>query len=80
MKHSMKLNEAVRRACQEPTLLDALSFIAVWECQRAIEQAHAYKLTGISTAASGGWDTCFRVCFSAVMGEWSKRELAEKRR
>jgi hypothetical protein len=76
---SMKLTEAVERACQEPTLVDALTWIAVWECERAIEQAHAYKLTGISTAAHGGWDTCFKSCFSAVMEEWAKREVAQKR-
>jgi hypothetical protein len=67
------LTEAVERACQEPTLLDALTWIAVWECERAIEQAYAFKLTGVSTAANGGWDTCFRSCFSAVMEAWAKK-------
>lgn len=68
----MKITEAVKRACEEPTLLDALTWIAVWESERAIEQAHAYKMTGVSTGAQGGWDTCFKVCFSLVMEEWSK--------
>lgn len=73
---SMNPFEAAEQACQEPTLLDALTWIAVWECERAIKQAHAYKLTGVSTAAQGGWDTCFKLCFSLVMQAWERREAA----
>jgi len=67
----MSLQEAVARACQEKTLVDALSFIAVWECERAIAQAREFDRTGIRTGShDGAWDTCFRVCFVAVMEAW----------
>jgi len=76
----MTLIQAVDRACQEPTLLDALEWIAVWECERAIVQAHEFKVTGIPTGARGaGWDTFFKLCFSEVMKEWDNKESAQKR-
>lgn len=67
----MKLNEAVARACQEPTLLDALSFICVWESERAIKQAR-FNLGSGSNGA--GWDTCFKICLGEVMLEYKKKE------
>lgn len=70
----MKLKDAVERACQEQTLVDALTWIAVWESERAIAQAKDFYLTGVRTGSDdAGWDTCFRVCFSAVMEAWSTR-------
>jgi hypothetical protein len=67
----MKINDAVRQACQEPTLLDALDFIAIWESEHIVKQAKAYFETGVSTAShEGGWDTCFRVCFKQVLVRW----------
>jgi hypothetical protein len=69
----MNINEAVERACQEPTLDDALSWICVWECERAIRQAKEFFETGISTASPGaGWDTCFHVCITEVRKRWAE--------
>jgi hypothetical protein len=69
----MNIDEAVSRACREPTLVKALSFIAVWETERAIQQAMRWKETGISTAShGGGWDTCFEFCFDRVMAAYPK--------
>lgn len=66
-----KLDEAVRKACEQPSLVDALTWIAVWESERAIQQARRFFETGTSTAAhGGGWDTCFKVCFERVMKEY----------
>ena len=57
---AMNLKEAVEKACQEPTLTEALTWIAVWETGRVVEQ----ERTGISTASHGGsGDTLFKVCF-----------------
>lgn len=68
----MKLQEAVTRACQEPCLVDALTWIAVWECERAISQAREFDRTGVRTGSNdGAWDTCFRICFTAVMAAWT---------
>ena len=65
---SVNITEATKIACEEPTLIEALSWIAVWESERAIAQAKKFFETGESTASDGkGWGTCFRVCFQAVM-------------
>ena len=32
----MNITEATKRACEEPTLLDALTFICVWESERVV--------------------------------------------
>jgi len=67
----MNAVEASQRACQEPTLEDALSWIAVWETERAVAQALEWKRTGVSTAGhGGGWDTCFKVLFERVLIDW----------
>ena len=77
---TMKLNQAVARACQEASLVDALTFIAVWESERAIEQARQFDRTGIPTGSDGaGWDTCFRSCFMAVMKAWDIKAFGEIR-
>lgn len=68
----MNISQAVVRACEEPTLVEALSWIAVWESEHAIKQALLWKETGVSTAShGGGWDTCFKYCFTLVFQEWS---------
>jgi len=67
----VKLEEAVIRACSEPTLVDALSWIAVWDSERAVRQAIEHSRTGVSTAHhGGGWDTCFKHCFELVFERW----------
>lgn len=71
----MNIDEAVTRACEEPSLVKALSWIAVWENDRAVKQAFRWKETGVSTAShGGGWDTCFELCFERVMKAWNQRE------
>ena len=71
---SVNIDEATKSACKEPTLLDALTWIAVWETERVVQQAKKYFETGVSTAShGGGWDTCFKVCFQRVMEAWEKK-------
>ena len=60
----MNIDQAVERACQEPTLLDALTWICVWESERAIKQARENYGSG---SGGAGWDTCFRYCLEQVM-------------
>lgn len=71
----MNAAEAIDRACQEPALLDALSWIAVWESERAIAQARGFFETGERTAhnPTAGWDTCFRYLFGRVTERWGAR-------
>jgi len=74
----LKFTEAVERACEEPTLLDALSWICIWESERAIKQAHEFLTTGISTAGDGkGWDTCFKYCLKEVMEKYNEKPKKE---
>ena len=73
---AMNLKEAVEKACQEPTLTEALTWIAVWETGRVVEQVREFERTGISTASHGGsGDTLFKVCFEEVGKQWLLREL-----
>ena len=69
----MTLKEAVSKACEEPTLLDALTWIAVWESERVVQQARKIYERGVRTPDDSGWDTCFRVCFDSVMRAWKKK-------
>lgn len=69
----MNIDEAVARACMEPTLDDAISWIAVWENERVIAQVREFDKTGVSTAAQGNWDTCFATCFKRVREHWRSR-------
>ncbi len=56
LEQSLGITEAVRRACKEPTLLDALSWICVWESERVVKQARK----------NSQWETCFKVCLRYV--------------
>lgn len=61
----MNIDEAIEKALKIPDLAHALSFLADWECDRAIHQAIEFKKTGINTSShpDGGWDTCFLMLF-----------------
>jgi hypothetical protein len=70
----MNLNEAVSRACEEPSLLKALTWICVWDADRAVKQAIGNTQAG--TRGPGGelWDTCFEICLKAVFDVFSNRK------
>jgi hypothetical protein len=71
----MNIDEAVNMACKEPTLLEALSWICVWESERAIMQAKK----NLHDIDGKGWDTCFKPCLRKVMEQWqSLLELPER--
>jgi hypothetical protein len=74
------LQAQVERACQLPTLVDALTYIAVWETERAVAQAERNRDKPYSewgTSHGGRWDTCFKLCFAAVMDRWTSRLMRE---
>jgi hypothetical protein len=60
----LNIDQAVAEACKQPTLVKALDWICVWECERAIDQAKNRPGTG---AEGKGWDTCFELCIQRVM-------------
>lgn len=64
----MNITEATEKACQEPTLLDALSWICVWESERIVKQAKK----NLRDADSKNWDTCFRFCIKQVMEKYNQ--------
>ena len=78
---SVDLNEAVTVACREETLVDALTYIAVWDSERAVRQAIENYKTKVILSSEGTfgfvWDTCFKVCFEAVILKWQKEERDE---
>lgn len=63
----MNITEALDRACQEPSLLDALTWMAVWENDRAVHQALRNKESGERAPEGGLWETCFRHSFQRLL-------------
>jgi hypothetical protein len=66
--------DAVGRALQEPTLIKALSFIALWESERVVQQAKTFFETGKRGPDGQGWDTCFEYCFNQVQEAYVNNE------
>ena len=57
--------QAVEKACKEPTLLDALTFICIWESERVVKQCRENEQ----------WDTCFKICLKGVMNNYGDNKL-----
>lgn len=66
----MNIDEATKRACEEPTLLDALTWICVWESERIVKQAKKE----LRDAEGKGWYTCFRICLKSVLENYYSDE------
>lgn len=67
----MNYKQAVDEACKQPTLIDALSWICVWESERTVRQAHAFLNGETPRNTSGrGWDTCFRFLIAEVYEQY----------
>jgi hypothetical protein len=71
----MNLTDAVKRAIEEPTLVDALTWICIWENDRAVKQALGNPGSGSNGAS---WDTCFKISIDAVMNAWLGKSLDSK--
>ena len=72
----MNYVEAVEKACEQPTLIDALSWISVWECERVIPEAHKFLNGEKERGGNGqGWDTCFRFLIHEVMQRYTIKKL-----
>lgn len=54
------LARIAERATLEPSLAKALSWIAVWETERAIRQARNNET----------WETCFEILFTRVLADY----------
>lgn len=65
---AMTLQEAVGRACEKPTLVEALTYICVLESERVVKQARA----------NPQWETCFMQCIKPVLEVWgANREVGK---
>lgn len=58
---------AVVIACEEKTLAEALSAVAIMDCERAIRQAFRNARDGRSDPNGALWDTCFLSLFKQVL-------------
>jgi hypothetical protein len=58
----MNIDQAVARALEQPTLADALTWICVWENDRAVQQAKARP--------DEPRETCFGMCIRRVREAW----------
>ena len=67
------LSDVVTKACEESSLVGALSFVAVWENDRAVKQA----LRNEPTVDGKLWDTCFKRCFEEVFRAWVLKHTGE---
>lgn len=68
--------EALRWACEEPTLVKALAWICLWECDRAVRQAlrnDAARREGRDhppTSHGGLYETCFEFALGRTLERW----------
>lgn len=80
----MNITEATAKACEKPTLVDALSWICVWETDRVVKQYKKNLDEGTVEHCGGTYETCFRYCIQSVMdryakqGKWSKETPTEQ--
>ncbi len=58
----MNFVETTERVCKENTLLEALTFICIWESARIVKQARYNEQ----------WETCFNIfikkCYRTILG------------
>ena len=85
--YDMTIYEAIKRACEKPMLLDALTWICLWESECVVRQALTnctYDGITIRRTEAGkdqerGWDTCFKVCLGEVMEAWNEKHEQGKK-
>lgn len=68
----MNITEAVKRACEEPTLVEALAWICIWESERVIAQVLINYEAGTEEDV---YDTCFKYCLQQVMKEYIAQDI-----
>ena len=70
-KYDDPFEKIIKKACQEPTLLEALTYACICESERIVKQA----TTNFGSGRDGaGWDTCFRVTIKAILDRYDKQK------
>lgn len=59
------LTDILNRACEEPTLLDAISFISVCDTERAVAQARRNNFES--------WETCSKYLIGELLKKWTRK-------
>lgn len=70
----MNVDEAVSRACEEPTLVDALIWIVGWESERVVAQA----MKGERGPDGQLWDSCYGYCIRLVTEKYKGKVMNER--
>jgi len=63
--------EIINKACQEPTFLDALTYVCICESERIVKQVTTNYGSGRDGA---GWDTCFKIYLKEILIRYNKDE------
>lgn len=72
------VDDVIDVACGEPTIADALSYVAIVECERAIRQAFRNARDGRSDPNGALWDTCFLSLFRQVIKVYGEARSASR--
>ena len=75
----MNITEATAKACEQPTLIDALSWICVWETKRIIKRYKKNLNTAIIETNHGVWKACFNYCIENVMDNYKAGKLKQEK-
>ncbi len=69
---SVSVPEAIATALKQPTLVDALSWIAIWDTERTVRQAlrNVGPDNRKETGHGGLWETTFKLLFEQVLEQW----------
>ena len=71
----MNIKEATNRALQEESLLDAITFMAIWENDRAVKQAIRNYESEERNPDGSMYDTCFRSAFQYLLSKYEQTEI-----
>jgi len=72
----MNFIQAVDKACEQPTLLDALTWICVWHCEDKAVEAHKFLNNEKPRGPDGeGWNTCFKFIIKETMEAYTIKRL-----
>lgn len=57
-----EFNEITATALKEPTLAEALAFVAVWEMERIVKRVKEHP--------AEPYESCFRYCFAIILEKY----------
>lgn len=69
----MTLDEAIERAFEEPTLVKGLTFMALWETGRIVEQVGRNLITGQRGPNGELYEARFEMAFTTFLQRWNTR-------